>query len=59
MDLYQVRESIPILLCTVHSDSIDEKKPKKIGIKGFAMKPLDTGKLARAVREILDKHHEA
>jgi PAS domain S-box-containing protein len=58
-ELIKVRNGIPILLCTGHSDTIDEKKAKQIGIKGFAMKPLDTGKLARAVREILDKHHKA
>ena len=52
--LINVRKEIPILLYTGHSDTIDEKKAKEIGIKGFAMKPLDKGKLARAVREALD-----
>jgi class 3 adenylate cyclase len=51
-ELIKVRKDIPILLCTGHSDTIDEKKAKKIGIKGFAMKPLDKGKLARAVRTL-------
>lgn len=53
-ELIKVRKDIPILLCTGHSDTIDEKKAKKIGIKGFAMKPLDKRKLARAVRAALD-----
>jgi CheY-like chemotaxis protein len=30
------------------------RKPKKMGIKGFVMKPLDMGKLARAVRRFSD-----
>ena len=47
-------QDIPILLCTVHSDTSDEKKAKEIGIKGFTMKPLDMGKLASAVRAMLD-----
>ena len=42
------------LLCTGHSDAVDEKKARQIGIKGFAMKPLDVGKLAKAVRALLD-----
>ena len=53
-ELIKVRKDIPILLCTGHSDTIDEKKAKGIEIKGFAMKPLDMGKLARAVRTVLD-----
>ena len=53
-ELLKVRNDLPILLCTGHSDTIDEKKAKEIGIKGFAMKPLDMGKLARAVRAVLD-----
>ena len=53
-ELIKVRENVPILLCTGHSDTVDEKKAKEIGVKGFAMKPLDMGKLATAVRAVLD-----
>ena len=53
-ELMKVRKSVSILLCTGHSDTIDEKKARRIGIKGFAMKPLDKGKLAKAVRAALD-----
>ncbi|MCG6879241.1 MAG: response regulator, partial [Deltaproteobacteria bacterium] len=53
-ELMTIRNDIPILLCTGHSDAVDEKKSKGIGIKGFAMKPLDMGKLASAVRAVLD-----
>ena len=52
--LMEVREDIPILLCTGHSDTVDEKKAKQMGIKGFVMKPLDMSKLANAVRDVLD-----
>ncbi len=52
-ELMKIREDIPILLCTGHSDTIDEKKAKRLGIKGFVMKPLNRSKLARAVREAL------
>ena len=53
-ELIKARNDIPILLCTGHSDVIDEKKAEEIGIRGFAMKPLDMGNLARAVRTVLD-----
>jgi two-component system, cell cycle sensor histidine kinase and response regulator CckA len=57
--LLKVREDLPILLCTGHSDTVDEKKAKEIGIKGFAMKPLNMGKLARAVRGALGQNGAA
>ena len=53
-ELMKIKDDLPILLCTGHSDTIDEKKANRIGIKGFAMKPLDMEKLARAVRRALD-----
>ena len=53
-ELMKIRKNVPILLCTGHSDAVDEKKARQIGIKGFAMKPLDKGKLAKAVRATLD-----
>lgn len=53
-ELLNVRNDIPILLCTGHSDTVDEKKAKEIGIRGFAMKPLDMRKLAQSVRAVLD-----
>jgi PAS domain S-box-containing protein len=53
-ELMKIRNDFPILLCTGHSDDVDEKKARQMGIKGFAMKPLDMGKLARAVRSALN-----
>ena len=57
-ELIEVRKDIPILLCTGHSDIVDEKKARAMGIKGFAMKPLDKSELAKAVRAALDKNAE-
>jgi|APSaa5957512622_1039677.scaffolds.fasta_scaffold59769_1 DNA-binding NarL/FixJ family response regulator len=59
IELIKVCEDVRILLCTGHSDAIDEKKAKEIGIKGFAMKPLDTGKLAKGVCGVLDQNRAA
>ncbi len=54
VELMKIGKDIPILLCTGHSDAVDEKKAKELRIKGFVMKPLNKGKLARAVRAVLD-----
>lgn len=53
--LLEIRDDLPILLCTGHSDLIDEDGAKQLGIKGFLKKPLDRDHLARAVRDLLDK----
>ncbi len=53
-ELMQIRQDIPILLCTGHSDRMDEKGAKRIGIMGFATKPVEKGELARVVRRLLD-----
>ncbi len=52
--LLKMRNDIPILLCTGHSDTVDEKEARRMGIRGFALKPLDRAKLAKAVRAVLD-----
>ena len=53
--LIKIHPTIPALLCTGHSECIDERRAKQIGIHGFAMKPLDKGKLARMIRKMLDR----
>ena len=57
--MINIRPDIPILLCTGYSDRVDRARAKEMGIKGFAMKPLDKGKLARVVRKVLDHNPAA
>jgi FixJ family two-component response regulator len=57
-ELIKIHKDIPKLLFTGHGDTLDEKKAKLLGIKGFAMKPLDKGKLAMAVRAVLGKNND-
>jgi FixJ family two-component response regulator len=52
--MLSLRPDIPILLCTGHSDDIDEKRAKEPGIKGFLMKPLNKKKPAETVCKLLD-----
>ncbi len=57
--LMKVREDVPILLCTGHSDRIDGAEAKRVGIAEFAMKPLDKDNLARSVRRVLDSRKQS
>lgn len=54
-ELMKIEPNIPVLLCTGYSDRVDKDKAKKMGIAGFALKPLDLGELARTVRDLLDR----
>ena len=45
--LLTIRNNIPIILCTGHSDSVSPQKAKEAGIKEFLMKPLGKQELAR------------
>jgi PAS domain S-box-containing protein len=50
----KIRPAMPIILCTGYNPLVSEEKIKELGIRAFAMKPLDRKKLARIIREILD-----
>jgi len=52
-EILKIRPETPIILCTGHSDMIDEEKAKKKGIRRFIMKPLRQRELAKAVRSVL------
>jgi CheY-like chemotaxis protein len=50
-----IRADIPVVLCTGFSEQITEEKAHEMGIRKFILKPMVMDKLARAVREVLDK----
>lgn len=54
VELFKVRSNIPIILCTGHSDRMDEQKAKNIGISAYTMKPLTKNNLLRTVKKVLD-----
>ena len=56
--LLAIREDLPIILCTGHSDILSPEKAKKMGIREFLMKPLSRQELADAVRRVLDPEPE-
>jgi signal transduction histidine kinase/ActR/RegA family two-component response regulator len=50
----KMRNDIPIILCTGHSDSLSPEIAKNAGIKEFLMKPLGKQELAEVIRRVLD-----
>jgi PAS domain S-box-containing protein len=54
-EIREINPDLPVILCTGYSDKIDEDKAKKIGIKGYLMKPFEKKHLADTVREVLDE----
>ena len=55
-ELLEIRNDIPILLCTGYSERISKEKANQIGICDFVMKPLEMGNLARTIRNVLDSN---
>ena len=53
--IIQIRPDIPIILCTGHSNLMDENKAKQLGIQAVASKPLERKELIEMVRKILDE----
>jgi len=53
--LLEIRPDIPILLCSGYSDQVDTDRAEAIGVKKFLAKPLETGKLASIIRQVLDE----
>jgi CheY-like chemotaxis protein len=54
-ELMKIRPDIPIILCTGHSDHVDENKAKELGIRAYVIKPITMGELANIVRRVLDE----
>jgi PAS domain S-box-containing protein len=55
-EMMRIRSDIPVILCTGFSDRITEEKARHMGIRAFAMKPLDMVSIAETVRRVLDNN---
>jgi CheY-like chemotaxis protein len=55
VELLKIRPNVPIILCTGHSDRIDEKRAKALGVADYSMKPYEKKELVRKVRKVLDE----
>ncbi len=52
-ELKKIRPDIPIILCTGHSDRINDEKAKSIGARALVMKPIVKSVLAKTIRNVL------
>jgi len=52
-ELLRIREDIPVILCTGHSDTVSADKAGELGVREFLMKPLVKQELAEAIRRAL------
>lgn len=50
----KARPGIPVLLCTGFSERLKDEDVEEAGIRRCVMKPLDSAKLAKLAREVLD-----
>ncbi len=53
--ILEIREGIPIILCSGYSENISEGKALEIGIKKYVQKPIDSMGLISLIRELLDR----
>ncbi|WP_417911423.1 ATP-binding protein [Candidatus Electronema sp. TJ] len=51
----QLRPDLPTILCTGYTTALTEKEALGLGVRRYAIKPLNTAKLAALVREVLDE----
>lgn len=54
----EIKPSLPIIMCTGHSDIVSEKDAIGLGIKKYVFKPLHGDELLDAVREVLAGQHQ-
>ena len=50
----QIREDIPIILCTGFSDMIDADAAKAVGIDAFLVKPIVRHQMANTIRGVFE-----
>ncbi len=54
-EMLKIRPDISIILCSGYSAKVSEGEAKGIGIREFAMKPMDMKQLAIVARKVLDE----
>ncbi len=57
LEIKQIRPETPIILCTGHSDRMDENKAEKMGIEAFITKPFSRKDITKTIPKVLDKYN--
>jgi PAS domain S-box-containing protein len=55
LEIFKIKPDMPMILCTGHSENMDEILAEELGFKAFLVKPVKMQMLANAVRKALDK----
>jgi PAS domain S-box-containing protein len=53
--ILEIREDIPIILCTGFSHIMSAEKAAQLGLRAFLMKPVNAAALAKTVKNVLDE----
>ena len=53
--LLQIRDDLPVILCSGFSEKITHDNAMATGIREFITKPIDLGEMAKIVRRVLDR----
>lgn len=53
-EILKNRPNVPIIICTGHSQRMNEKTARDIGIRHYVEKPLEKHEIARLIRKALD-----
>jgi PAS domain S-box-containing protein len=54
-EVRKIRSDIPVILCTGHSEYINDEKALEMGISAFMHKPLHCEDLVNMIRSVVDK----
>ncbi|MFN2353508.1 MAG: ATP-binding protein [Desulfopila sp.] len=53
-EMLSIRPELPIILTTGYSETIDNQKAKRLGLRSLMLKPLKKAELAQTLRDVLD-----
>ncbi len=53
-NLMEIREDIPIIICTGFSEQLDKYKAGAMGVRAFVMKPLLRSRIAAVIQKVLN-----
>jgi YesN/AraC family two-component response regulator len=54
-EVLKIKPSMPIIMCTGHSETVSEENALAMGIKRYVYKPIYKDELIETVREVLDE----
>jgi nitrogen-specific signal transduction histidine kinase/ActR/RegA family two-component response regulator len=53
--IMEIRQDIPVILCSGYSEHVSEEYARRIGIRKFVLKPLEMNVFASIIRKVLDE----